>query len=459
MALLQPPTAAEDFTAYRDDPVGFCRDVLGFESATRRSTGEAYQFTILTDLAGFPRVAVCTGHGTGKTRTVAAANLWWTLSRPLSKALVVAPEFSRQVRHALFGEIAKLARRAKRPLPIEVLSGRVTVRGYGPEWGILGMPATEPERIEGQHAEGGVLLTMDECKGIGQDVLDALQGTLTSGDDSRLLVTSTPGGANGPFFKIVARGGSDWRTHRISAEDSSLVAPSWIEQRAKEWGRGSPMFQMRVAGEFSDEGDGVLLPFSDLEVAVGREVATGEGPDALGVDVGRSMAGDPSAVVLLRAGRVERIVTWRSTDTMQTVERVLHEAVRAGAKAVRVDEIGIGAGVVDRLRQMGLPVEGVNFGGRASDPTRFINLRAERYWGLRAAILAGKLALPADDDLLADLSSIRYSFTARGQIALEAKDDIRRRLGRSPDRADALALAWGSDDRVAQPWTVCRAAF
>ena len=115
------------------------------------------------------------------------------------------------------------------------------------------MPATEPDRLEGMHSEAGVLLILDETKGIGQDVYDALQGALT-GDDNRLLVTSTPGGPSGPFWRIWQRGEDTWIRHHIPSPDSSLVQPSWVEGRAREWGVSSPLYQARVLGGLPDAG-------------------------------------------------------------------------------------------------------------------------------------------------------------------------------------------------------------
>jgi hypothetical protein len=115
-----------------------------------------------------------------------------------------------------------------------------------------------------------------------------------------------------------------------------------------------------------------------------------------------------------------------------------------------VDVGGVGAGVVDRLRQLKYEVEQVHFGGGANDPQRFRNRRAELFWTLRERLEKGEISLPDDEELLADLSALRYAFTQDGRILLESKDDVRKRLGRSPDRADAVALAFA---KYAEPWS------
>jgi hypothetical protein len=133
-------------------------EVIGASSATRRSTGEPYQFTILDDLAWHDRVAVRSGHGVGKSTLDAWAVIWFLLTHPFGRVAIVAPQFSRQVQFVLFAEIAKWVRKAKVRLPLEVMADRVRVGGFGDEWAAIGLPATEINRVEGLHSEGGVLL-------------------------------------------------------------------------------------------------------------------------------------------------------------------------------------------------------------------------------------------------------------------------------------------------------------
>jgi hypothetical protein len=441
-ALRVPRAVKERFGPYRDDPVGFCRDILGVTSATRRSSGAPYQFDVLADLATAPRVIVKSSHGVGKSAIDSWAALWWLTTRPLSRVVVVAPEFSRQVRAVLFSEMRKWARRSTVKLPVTVYAARALVEGHGEEWAAIGLPATDPDRIEGFHAEAGVLLILDESKGIPQAVYDALQGALTGTEANRLLVTSTPGGPEGPFYRAWTKGGAAWKRHHISAADSSLVSPEWIAERAREWGRESPLYQAKVEGEFPDAGEGVLFPLHLLEAAQARTVEVPEGARVvLGVDVARSVAGDASAIAIVRGARVEGVETFRVTDTMKVVDRVLREVALRAPGRIRADVSGVGAGVVDRLKQLGKPVEGVAFGGSPKDGERFANCRAEMFWTLREALEQGTVTLPEDEELVADLVALRYQFDAKGRIQLDSKDAVRERLGRSPDRGDALALA------------------
>ena len=453
-----PAQADVDFTRWRDDPIGFVTDVLGCESAHRRSDWSVYQHEILCDLNLYPRVAVISGHGVGKTTVIAWTVLWWLLTRPMSRVILVAPQFDRQIRGINFAEIRKVVRKAKIRLPVEVQAGHVVVNGYGAEWSATGIPSTEPDRIEGFHADS-MLWICDETKGVSQEVYDALQGVLSGHGDSRLLVCSTPGGVQGPFWRIITRGHElGWKVHHINAEDSSNVSEEWCQQRAKEWGKGSPLYETRVLGRFSDSGDGVLFPLSMLEAAIDRELPAGT-ETVMGVDVARSLNGDANCVALCRGGKVAIAPLWREPDAMKTVARVAQLVAQHGPRRVRVDETGVGAGVVDRLRQIGHAVEGVSFGGAATDPLRFRQKRSEMYWSLREGLEQGKVSLPDDEDLIADLSALRFDFDAAGRIVLESKDEVRKRLGRSPDRADALALCAPAIGRLQRPWTIFRNAL
>ena len=456
---VQVPQAVEDrFGRYRDDPVGFCREVLGVRSALRRSDGSGYQFAVLEDVSGYDRVAVRAGHGVGKTATIAWAALWFLLTRPFSRVVVLAPEMSRQVQSVVFSEIRRWVRRAREPLPVEVLANRVTVGKHGGEWGAMGASTGgDSGLLEGFHSPGGLLLIVDEMKSVPQDAFDAVQGALT-GDDARMLVCSTPGGAgSGPFWRVCTQTGSRWHVHHLSSADSSLVAPQWVEDRRAEWGTDSQLFATRVQGEFADAGEGVLFPLSLLEAATRKDLPSG--PVVLGVDVARSVGGDQNCVAVARGGRLEHLILWRSPDTMETVQTVALYAAMYGPTRICVDEGGVGAGVVDRLRQIGYPVEGVPFGGGAQEPARFRNRRAEMFFGLRERLERGEVQLLRDDALIADLSALRYEFDQSGRILLEAKEDARRRLGRSPDRADAVALALGHTERFVGRWREGRAVL
>ena len=441
---LRPDADIEDrFAQYRDDPVGFVTEILGAKSARRRSTGQEYQFDILRQLVEHPRVAIRSGHGVGKSAVDAWAALWWLMTHPLSRIVIVAPEFQRQVRAVLFAEIRSWVRVARVPLPVEVLSNRIQVEGYGDEWGAIGLPATEPHRIEGFHAKGGVLLILDETKGIPDAVYDALQGALTGHAENRVLVTSTPGAPTGIFHRIFSSARDDWCLHHLPASDSSLVSETWVKTRRRDWGEQSPLYRARVLGEFPDDEEGSLFRLSDLDAAVDRKLDGQEGFGSLvfGVDPAR-FGPDKTALAIWNGNELLEILTRQGMDLMETASWIASEINRRRPDRVRIDGIGLGAGLVDRLRQIGHAVEDVNVSERADDADLYVNRRAEIAWEFRGALERGAVSLPSDDALIAELSAFQYDYDSKGRIRLEKKDRTRRELGRSPDKADAALLGF-----------------
>ena len=164
-------------------------------------------------------------------------------------------------------------------------------------------------------------------------------------------------------------------------------------------------------------------------------------PVYMGVDVAR-FGFDKSALCVRQGERVLSMRSFDRMDTMRLVHEVLGTVRETGAEAVFVDEGGVGGGVVDRLRELGAPVYGVHFGGSAQRPTRFFNRRSEIFWELRRLFDLQLIALPRDEELAGQLLGLRYDISSSGQVRLEGKREMRKRGMPSPDKADALALAF-----------------
>jgi len=457
--LATTPHAERAFGRYRDDPVAFVRDVLRGESATRRSTGEPYQFEVLAALAVADHVSVRSGHGVGKSTLAAWAILWWLHSRPEALAVVAAPTADRQGRGIVVREVLKWAQRGALTLDSDGLGGwRSAATGSRL---VVVSGASEVGLVEGQHADA-TLLVLDECKALGRDTIDALSGALT-GTEGRILAGSTPGAPSGFFFDVARDDGdAEWRRFHIPSDDSSQVSERWVRSRARAWGVQSATYQQRVRGEFPRDGGGSLCAWALLHASVGREIPPSAraavAGTVLGLDVARSLAGDASAAVLVRDGAVVYTETWREGTLTATAGRALDLVRRFRPDAIVVDEGGVGGGLVDRLREVVPSVRGVHFGQRAADAERFVNARSEAYWTLRVRLEAGALSLPdtaeGRESLLPELAAQRVVYDAKGRVGLAAKDTLRAELGRSPDLADALALAvYAAGDEAWRPPT------
>jgi hypothetical protein len=175
-------------------------------------------------------------------------------------------------------------------------------------------------------------------------------------------------------------------------------------------------------------------------------------PEIWGLDVAR-FGSDSSALARRRGNVVSEVRTWRGLDLMQTCGVVKHEydslPVEARPAEILVDSIGLGAGVCDRLRELGLPARGINVAESPSLGATYANLRAELWFRLKGWLEARDCRIPKDEALFAELAAPRYAFTSSGRMKVEAKEDLKRRGLPSPDRADALCLTLATDAATA----------
>ena len=445
-----PVRSAQILKRCATDPLFFCEHVIGGEQPWQR------QAEILTALCDAGRVAVRSGHGVGKTWTAARAALWYLYSHPHAIVLTTAPTH-RQVRSILWAEIRRQVRCSKVPL-----GGRLTETGLSldDDWFAMGLSTDEPDRFQGYHAEH-LLLILDEAPGVSPEIYEAARGLLTS-QHARILLIGNPTVPSGPFYEAFRNPG--WHTIHIACTHSpnvtsgrtiypKLVTRQWIETQRAEWGGDSPAFRARVLGEFPEESDSRLVPLAWLHAAQERFNSTCDCADEsalrMGVDVARYGA-DQTVIVLADAAGLRDIFAASGLSTMETAGRVISLAREFGIRpeSIAVDDIGVGGGVTDRLREQDWPVQAINAASRPMS-VNFANRRAELFWAAREALNPDgprPISLPRGkfERLSNELSQISYHFDSRGRILVESKDQIRTRLGASPDYADAFALTFAA---------------
>ncbi|MCH8222973.1 MAG: hypothetical protein IH868_06130 [Chloroflexi bacterium] len=434
------------------------------------------QADILRAVRDHERVAVRSCNGSGKTYTAAYAVLWWLMCFRNSLVITTAPT-EHQVRDIMWREIRRAYRGHE-----DLIDGTLlrTSLELGDKHYANGLSTNAPDRFQGFHQDN-ILFVVDEAPGVAEEIFEAIEGSMTSAR-ARLLLLGNPTARSGTFYEAFHGRRELWETIHISAFDTpnfqtegadfqaidreagelavpGLVTPKWAADALVNWGETSPMYQVRVLGEFPSEGEDTLIPLRLIEAAVNREIVDlppGESEDTseeesavktrveIGVDVARF--GSDRTVICIRKGpRVLSLSSYQRQDTMATAGAVAKAIADHEPGVVRVDEIGIGAGVVDRLRELGLKhVKGANVSARASNSEQFLNARAEIFDGLRERFESGRISIPEDRELIGQLAALRYSFTSSGQMKLEGKDELRRRGLPSPDRADALALAFAS---------------
>ena len=382
-------TAPERTAAkYVDDPLGFIDACVNFpaprrKGKTARPTGLAeYQREIMASLPVKHRVAVRGPRGLGKSTTAALILLWFALTRDAAgidwKCVTTAGSWS-QLLNYLWPEIKKWSYclnwdaigRSPFSERNELMKGGLSLR-HG--LAMAGSP-DQPEKLEGAHADS-VLIIFDESKIIGAETFDAAEGIFSGADEETglealALCISTPGEPAGRFFDIHrhAPGLEDWYTRHVTLQEAvaaGRMTLSWANQRKKLWGESSALYQNHVLGEFCSEDEDAIIPLAWIEAAQERwrEWDRAGRPDqdgqhTIGVDVARS--GLDRSVAAIRHGDVlTHLVTWSKEDTMETVGRVKGMLDGDPLATAIVDVIGIGAGVYDRLREMGTKTDPFN---------------------------------------------------------------------------------------------------
>jgi len=420
---------------WREQPSAFVRDVL-------RTEPTQYQAEILDSLLRYRRVAVRSPHGAGKTSLAAWLVLWAVANFERDFKVITTASAWRQLVRFTWPEIHKWYRTARWELvgfKPELLTLSLKTQG-GEAFAVASDTAT---LVEGAHA-ARLLFVLDEAKAILPALWDAFEGAYATGECYALAI-STPGARSGRFYEIHRRapGFEDWHTRHIKLEEALAarrVSQEWVEARKRQWGEDSPVYQARVLGEFPEQNEDALFSLAWIEAARERELQA-EGETVAGLDVAR-FGSDDSALVVRQGACVLSIETWQGHDLMMTTGRV-----KAAGVHVNVDIIGIGSGVFDRLREQHHPCTSINVSTAANDSEHFANLRAEMYWKLRERFQQGEIDLTRlsrahYDRLSGELTAMQFKYSSAGKIILEAKDEMKKRLGYSPDLADALALAF-----------------
>ncbi|MFD3827704.1 hypothetical protein [Streptomyces sp. NPDC058621] len=463
---LEQRELAERAARYQGHPVTWVRERL-------RQTVWSKQREILNAVRDHRRTAVRSGHGVGKSWTAALVVTWWLDTHPPGEAFVVstAPTFS-QVRAILWRYIRKHHRSGQ-------LAGRVNqtewliddeLVGYGRK------PADhDASGFQGIHARY-VLVILDEACGIPEQLWIAADA-LATGPDCRILAIGNPDNPASHFRKVCTPG-SGWHQITISAFDSpnltgeevpeemsaSLVGADWVAEKTREWGEDNPVYRSKVLGEFTSDAPNQVVRASDIaacRVALdARPRPETMVPVELGVDVG---GGGDETVIRERRGR-HAGREWRAhTDRPELIAPLIIQAIKdTGATAVKIDSIGIGFGVIGELRNAAnrgehtASIVAVNVAESASDKTKYVNLRAEMWWevgrGLSASAGWDLARMENADTTIAQLLEPRWDVDPNGKIRVEPKTEIIKRLGRSPDNADALLLAFYSAGRTRVRW-------
>jgi hypothetical protein len=403
--------------------------------------------------------AVRSCHGTGKSYLASRLVAWWLATKPDAFVVTTAPS-GHQVRSILWREIKRAKTKGN-------LKGRIT-EGQVPEWKIGGElvgfgrkpadyvdPTEAATSFQGIHALN-LLVVLDEASGIPEWLATAVE-TLVTNTNSRVLAIGNPDNPTSWFAKI-NQPGSGYNVIKINAQMTPnftgepipdnlrdlLVSEMWVEERKKRWGINNPLYISKVEAEFPLQTDDTVFTPYHIQIAsnVDRsKQALTTAANYAGLDVAR-LGVDECCLYVNQGGYLRHYKSWGKVDTMETVGITRRIFEGRPWPHLNIDVNGVGGGVFDRLSELGHPVIPFNGGERAYNPEKYRNRRAESYWEAREAIEMGLVDIdPEDTDLIAELLEIKYKVTSTGQIQIEPKEDTQRRLGRSPNRADAFTMA------------------
>jgi hypothetical protein len=431
----------DDFLAfierYRDDPVGFVRNVLGAEPLP-------WQEEMLRAIArGERRISVRAGHGVGKSTGCSWALTWFALTRFPQKGVVTAPTAA-QLFDALFAELKAWTNKLPPVLKdsLDIFSDRIALKG-APESSFISARTSSserPEALAGVHSEH-VLLVVDEASAVPEAVYEAAAGSM-SGHSATTILISNPTRNSGLFYKTHHELATDWYRIHVSCLDNPLVSDDFIRQIKNTYGESSNAFRIRVLGEFALADDDTLIAADLVDSAFDRDITVpASEPLVYGLDVAR-FGTDRTALCKRKGNVVLGVRSWGGLDLMQTVGAVVNEAQGDRPEEICVDTIGLGSGVADRLREMGWNVRDVNVAESSAMNPNANRLRDELWLSVRDWLGTRSVKLPKDEQLRHELVAPRYTFTSSGKVVVESKDQMRKRGMRSPDLADALCLTF-----------------
>jgi len=451
-------TFKEIMKDYKKDIVLFAREVLNFES-------DEWQKKAFYDIARHNRISIKSGHGVGKTSVEAITLLWFLSCFPFARVIATAPTMQ-QIHDILWSEAAKWLSRS--PLLSSILSWTKTyiyMIGYEKRWFALARASTNPENMQGFH-EDNMLYIVDEASGVGDPIIEAILGAL-SGENNKLLMCGNPTKTTGEFYKSHTVDRALYKCHTVSALNSPRTNKENIQTLIKKYGADSNFARVRIYGEFPVSEDDVFIPLPLIEhsVNLGRDYVLPENPTSihLACDVAR-FGSDFTIIGSKIDEKVEFPHKFHGQDTMKTADKIIElgETLKqrykwTGKIPVKIDDGGVGGGVIDRLRQLKrnnpeklawLEIFPVNFGTRIQnkyyhDSTSFMTgvvkrlLTPTNETGTEKPV---ELILPDDDNLIAQLSTRKYDLTDASKIQIESKEAMKKRGLSSPDEADCLLL-------------------
>ncbi len=441
---------------YAEHPIAFVQDII-------KAKPDKEQSKILQSVAENQMTTVRSGHGVGKSTVEAWVVIWFMMTRPFPKIPCTAPT-QHQLFDILWAEVSKWIR--NNPLLQKELiwtKEKVYMKGYSEEWFAVARTASKPDALQGFHADD-VLYIIDEASGVDDKIFEPVLGSLsTSG--AKLLMCGNPTQLSGFFYDSHNKNRASYATFHIDGRKSSRVSQDFVQTIINMYGEDSDVFRVRVAGDFPLQEDDIFIPLSLIESSIMTECCLPQKPHIVHIGADIARFGDDKTVIGYKID--EKVIFYKKRqgqDTMKTADDIILLGEQLVQKyhitqpiPVKIDDGGVGGGVVDRLRQIKrnqperfwwLEIYPVKFGQRIKhkhyyDSTTYMMAVVKKLLqpydeqGNQKAI---ELILPNDDDMVAQLSGRKYFITENSKIRIESKKDMKKRGRSSPDEADCVLL-------------------
>lgn len=441
---------------YSDDPAAFATEVLGIRLMR-------HQKRVLNAIARKRRrIAVKSGHRVGKTMLLAIVALWHLVTKYPQKTIITAPTAG-QLFNSLFAEIMTLSKRLPdfiRDL-FAFYSDMITLKA-DPDGSFLAARTASPdnpESFQGIHS-ANVLFIWDEASGIDERLFNAARGSMAAPNAYQILA-GNPVRLNNTFHRAFTVNADLFEKFTVCSLGLPTVDPDFIKEVKDSFGEDSNEYRVRVLGEFPDTEDESYISNALVRAARGRDIDISPlSAVVYGVDPARQ--GDDRTVITRRVGlhTLENQKVLIKKNTMQIVGEIVAMADEDRAKlikefsdagrpllylpmvpaAVIVDVIGLGAGVVDRLIELGFNVIAVNVAEASTSEPFCHRERDAMYKRFRAWLETQRAKLPDDEQLAAEITAPHYEYDSNGFLKIESKKDVKKRVGRSPDKADSAML-------------------
>ena len=441
--------AADTIRRWKEHPAQFVREVFGV-------IPDAWQEDVLETFPRDPKLAMSCAKGPGKTATLAWLG-WNFISTRADAHGVCLSTSGDNLRDMLWAELALWQGKseflsqcfrldAERITSIERpktwwLAARSYPRSANPNDQALVL-----QGLHGQH----IIVLVDEAGGVPRSILATAEAILTGGGDQHIVLAGNPNNHDSALGQAVVDQRQSWHVFEVTGDPddpkrSPRISLEWAKEQIRLYGRDNPWVLVNVFGKFPPSGLNTLLSPDDVLAAQRRHYdahAYDGFPLILGVDVARF--GDDESVIFPRRSKIAYPpLRMRNLDTIVGASHVSRIAMERRADSIQIDATGgYGSAWLDGLNSLGhTDALGVQFGGKASEDRRFYNKRAEMMWLLAEWVKDGGL-LPTVPEMVKGLSTQQYTYARDGRIQIEEKEQIKARLGRSPDLEDALACTF-----------------